>query len=140
MVIYCPKVHMDNISYITCGLSLTDSVIVLGDFNLINIIWCWSEDEKGLMPRYLHFDCIYFLLSTWYLLFFCEYLLVYCLFSLNLSQINNVKNNLGRILNIFFVGSNINGVLSITGYPFYVTPCITLLCNAKNMAYKILKN
>ena len=103
MVIYCPKVHMDNISYITCGLSLTDSVIVLGDFNLINIIWCWSEDEKGLMPRHLHLDC--------------EYLLVYCLFSLNLSQINHVKNNLGRILNIFFVGSNINGVLSIAGYP-----------------------
>ena len=42
------KGHMDNISYITCGLSLKDSVIVLGDFNLGNINWCWSEDEKGL--------------------------------------------------------------------------------------------
>ena len=31
----------------------------------------------------------------------CEYLLVDCLFSPNLTQINDVKNNLGRILDLF---------------------------------------
>ena len=65
---------------------------MLGDFNLGNINWCWSEDEKRLMPCDLHLDC--------------EYLLVDCLFSLNLTQINDVKNNLGRILDLSNSNSN----------------------------------
>ena len=55
------------------------------------------------MPRDLHLDC--------------EYLLVDCLFSLNLTQINDVKKNLGRIPDVFFVSTNINGVLSRAGHP-----------------------
>ena len=62
---------------------------------------CWSEEEKMLMPRHLHLDC--------------ECLLVDCLFSLNLTQINGVKNNFGGILDLFFVSTNINGVLSKAG-------------------------
>ena len=42
---------------------ITDSVIVLGDFNLGNIYWYWSEDEKRLMPRDLHLDCGYLLVD-----------------------------------------------------------------------------
>ena len=50
---------MDNIFHITNARLFTDSVIDLGDFNLRNINWCWSKDEKGLMPRYLHIHSEY---------------------------------------------------------------------------------
>ena len=40
-----------------------------------------------------------------------------CKFSLNSTQINDVKNNLWRILDLFFVSTNMNGVLSRAGHP-----------------------
>lgn len=92
------KTHLENISDISNKSSQTDYIMVLGDFNLGNINWCWSEDVYRLRAHGLNLEC--------------EYLLTDCLFSLNLIQINDIKNSIGRILDLVFVSTNINVSIS----------------------------
>ena len=69
-----------------------------------------------------------------------EYLLVDCLFSLNLTQINDVKNNLGRVLDLFFVSTNINGVLSRAGHPLLRNSMHHVALQFETAVYEFVKD
>lgn len=84
------KLHLSNIEYILSSLDDYQLPCVLGDFNLGSIVWELCEDEQILMP---------FNITNNIETYCCDKL-----YSLGLTQVNDIRNDINRILDLIFVG------------------------------------
>lgn len=81
--------HISNINYIINSLKPYQTPCVLGDFNLGNIEWHFSISDQYLIPFNVNHDI--------------EALVCDNIYSLELFQINNVQNDIHRILDLIFI-------------------------------------
>jgi len=93
--------HLENINFVHNNLGQNEYLMVLGDYNLRNTSWFWSDAEKRLLPSSGNND----------------YFLVDSLFSMDLMQINDINNSLGRILDLIFVNTNLEACLTVAENP-----------------------
>ncbi|XP_075158154.1 uncharacterized protein LOC142231432 [Haematobia irritans] len=100
------KLHLLNVEFIMGSLQDHQTVCVLGDFNLGNIVWEFCETEKMLQPFNITTNIESFFVDT--------------LYSLGLIQSNDIKNDINRILDLIFV---------CEGYATSVSRCLTPLTN-----------
>ena len=81
--------HVNNIKNVISIFDENSFAVILGDFNLCNIKWLYSHDDKCLFPIHVlkDFECV-----------------VTDTFSaLNLYQVNDVVNEIGRILDLVYI-------------------------------------
>lgn len=95
--------HISNINYLVSGLTTNQTPCIFGDFNIGDIDWCYMEEEKILIPFNVTKDD--------------ESLVVDSLSSLDLFQINNVRNNLGRILDLTFINNDLKYYIQPADFP-----------------------
>lgn len=81
--------HISNINHIVNSLKPYQTPCVLGDFNLGNIEWEFSVSDQYLIPFNVNRDI--------------EALVCDNIYSLELFQINNVQNDIHRILDLVFI-------------------------------------
>lgn len=74
---------IENIEFVNSHCSDLSNICVLGDFNIGDVVWSWSEDDKMLIPHNVIKD---FELAIIDLLLCC-----------NLCQINSITNSQNRI-------------------------------------------
>lgn len=86
------QLHLRNIEYVVSSLTEFQTACILGDFNLGNVIWEYCESEQTLMPFNVHNS-----IET----YFCDKM-----HSIGLSQINNIKNDINRTLDLVCVSDN----------------------------------
>lgn len=99
--------HIKNILEIANDKDENCYFVVVGDFNLPNINWKFSNDEKQMFPYNVVKDY--------------EYNVIDSLSALNVYQINNISNSIGRILDLIFIDN-----------------CLEAQCNEPS--YKMLEN
>lgn len=96
--------HTQNIFNIVNSLNSKSHVVVVGDFNLGDIKWVYSEEDKYLYPCNALKDI--------------EYETVDSFFSMNCRQVNNVLNSNNRILDLVFITNELEAELNVVDFPF----------------------
>lgn len=86
--------HLKNINFIVENLNFDNEIVVLGDFNLGNILWIL--EEQNLLPFNIKSDIESNLLD-----FFL---------SNGFNQINSVLNDIGRVLDLIFITSELKAM------------------------------
>lgn len=95
--------HVQNIMDLVSKYS-DHELVVFGDFNLSKIIWSIVPDSSYVSPSNINFES--------------EINVIDSFFSLGLVQINNFFNNLGKILDLVFVGTDIKFLINECPFPF----------------------
>lgn len=98
--------HVDNIVQFSNNMSNEDRLCVLGDFNLNGIVWSEMLDSGFCVPNNVHRAS--------------EMNLIDSFFSIDLRQLNNVINKLGKLLDLVFISSDLK--CSVSEYKFSVSP------------------
>jgi len=80
------QVHLDNISNIHASVEDSD-----GDFNLSSVFWTWDSQASAMVPGNVHHSHEIFVIDD-------------C-FSMGLTQINNIFNDLHKLLDLIFINS-----------------------------------
>lgn len=88
------KMHVDNVLDLSKTASDTSAIFVVGDFNLPKLTWSYIPGvDSMLIPGNINKPY--------------EINLIDSFFGLNLSQINNFHNRLGRILDLMFISDDL---------------------------------
>lgn len=84
--------HLANIDFVDSLNNNLHKIFIIGDFNLSDINWSYSLSENMLIPCNIKRDS--------------ELTFIDHLFALNLYQINNIVNNLDKILDLVFTSQD----------------------------------
>lgn len=95
--------HIYNIKYIVNSLKPHQTPCVLGDFNLGNIEWHFSNADQYLIPLNANKDV--------------ESVVCDNMHSLELHQVNDVRNDIHRILDLVFIRNDFKYKLSKCDFP-----------------------
>lgn len=98
--------HVENIVQFSNNMSYEDRLCVLGDFNLNGIVWSEMFNIGFCVPNNVNTAS--------------EINLIDSFFSIDLRQLNNVINKLGKILDLAFFSSDLK--CSVSEYMFSVSP------------------
>jgi len=88
------KTHLENITDIYNNLQNHQHICVIGDFNLSFLVWSQDPEHHSSLPSNIHQQH--------------EILFIEDVFSMGLIQVNNIFNNLHKILDLVFVSADIN--------------------------------
>jgi len=83
------QAHLDNISNIHASLDDSDGICVAGDFNLSSVFWTWDPQASAMVPGNVYHSH--------------EIIVIDDCFSMGLNQINNVLNDLHKLLDLIFI-------------------------------------
>jgi len=78
------QAHLDNISNIHASLEFSDGICVAGAFYLSSFFWTWDPQTSAMVPGYVHHSH--------------EIIGIDDCFSMGLTQINNIFNDLHNLL------------------------------------------
>jgi len=102
------QAHLDNISNIHASLEDSDGICVAGDFNLSSVFWTWDPQASAMVPGNVHHSH--------------EIIVINDCFSMGLTQINNIFNDLHKLLDLIFINSIVRS--NVTLAEFSISNCI----------------
>lgn len=97
--------HISNIKIIADSLDLNSFILVLGDFNLSNVKWIYSNDDKCLIPCNALTD---FEVET-----------IDSMLTMSFVQFNGIRNSIGRILDLVYTYEDL--ILTVTEATFLLS-------------------
>jgi len=83
------QAHLDNISNIHASLEESDGICVAGDLNLSSVFWAWDPQASAMVPGNVHHSH--------------EIIVIDDCFSMGLTQINNIFNDLHKLLDLILL-------------------------------------
>jgi len=88
------KARLENITDIYNNLQDHQHICVIGDFNLSSLVWSQDPEHHSSLPSNKHQPH--------------EILFIDDIFSMGLIQVNNIFNNIHKILDLVFLSADIN--------------------------------
>jgi len=82
------QAHLDNIFNIHASFEDSDGICAAGDFNLSSVFWTWNPQASAMVPGNLHQSH--------------EIIVINDCFSMGLTQINKIFNDLQKLLDLIF--------------------------------------
>jgi len=94
--------HLDNIFNILASLEDSNGICVAGDFNLSSVFWTWDPQASAMVPGTVHHSH--------------EIIVIDDCFSMGLTQINNVFNDLHKLLDLIFINSIVHSNVTLAEF------------------------
>jgi len=96
------QAHLDNISNIHDSLEDYDGICVAGDFNLSSVFWTWDPQASAIVPGNIHHSH--------------EIIVIDDCFSMGLTQIYNIFNDLHKVLDLIFINSIVHSNVTLAEF------------------------
>jgi len=100
------QAHLNNIYNIHASLEDSDGICVPGDFNLTSVFWTWDPQASAMVPGNVYHEII----------------VIDDCFSMALTQINNIFNDLLKLLDLIFINSIVHSNVILA--EFTISNCV----------------